>query len=75
MCTMPAMSSPVFMGLSDATARFQSLGLEPETATLMTTSSGPGEGMGESTTLTVRSELTRASFILKIVLINQRDLN
>ncbi len=44
---------------------YQSLGLEPLTATLMTTSSGPGVGMGESMILTVGPGWTIASFMVE----------
>lgn len=57
------MSSPVFIVLPDS-ARFQSLGLEPETTTLIATSLFFGRGMGESTISTLGPLLTIASFIL-----------
>jgi len=60
---MPAMSSPVLNVLPDS-ARFQSLGLEPETTTLIATSLLPGEGMGESMILTLGPLWTIASFML-----------
>lgn len=44
----------------------QSLGLEPQTETLITTSSGPGVGMGESVSFTTVPGWTNASFMVAL---------
>jgi len=74
-CTTPAMSSPEFNDAPDHSGRFQSLGLEPETTTFVTTWSASGVGMGESMILTFGPLETIASFILEEIVgeISLRD--
>jgi hypothetical protein len=56
-------------GLGDSKlGSYQSFGFDPLTTTLVSTSSGPGEGIGESTISTFRPGCTIASFIFVSVL-------
>lgn len=44
---------------------FQSFGFDPDTTTFVTTSSGPGVGIGDSTMWTIGPLAMKASFILR----------